>query len=92
MPSEYMCDNCGPTKGKPCTFVCGRCCVACYCSKECQRNHWKTGHSSDCDQMVISKATASYEEELKQAKREACTSETKASELLEAQIREDEHL
>jgi hypothetical protein len=42
--------------------------------------------------MVISKATASYEEELKQAKREACTSETKASELLEAQIREDEHL
>ena len=31
---------------------CGRCRVVAYCSTRCQRQHWLTGHSSDCKKQV----------------------------------------
>lgn len=27
---------------------CSRCKQACYCSKECQLQHWKNGHKKEC--------------------------------------------
>lgn len=96
MASEFRCDNCGPTMGKSCTLVCGRCCSVNYCCLECQKKDWKQKHHLECEKLVLSKATASikesYDQELEKAKRESCSRETKASELIEAQIREEEHL
>ncbi|KAK8816076.1 MYND-type zinc finger protein [Blastocystis sp. ATCC 50177/Nand II] len=41
--------NCGNTESKPGEFKkCSRCKTACYCSKECQLEHWKNGHKKEC--------------------------------------------
>jgi hypothetical protein len=33
---------------KDCTLKCMGCSVARYCSKACQKKHWKLGHKQDC--------------------------------------------
>jgi len=41
--------QCG-RKGETCNLrTCTRCSNAKYCSKECQRKHWKVGHKDKCD-------------------------------------------
>lgn len=40
----HCCDNCGASNV---TFVCSRCKMGWYCSKECQMNHWKI-HKTNC--------------------------------------------
>jgi hypothetical protein len=40
------CDNCG-TVSTACKF-CSRCRSVRYCSKDCQRAHWKSGHKLQC--------------------------------------------
>ncbi|KAJ7613142.1 hypothetical protein FB45DRAFT_273148 [Roridomyces roridus] len=40
---KRSCDNCGkrPDQNGSGYSVCGKCRVSCYCSRECQTNHWK---------------------------------------------------
>src|SRR5258708_3387937 len=42
---KWTCDNCREALANP--MVCGRCKVAPYCNKECQKSHWKT-HKQIC--------------------------------------------
>lgn len=39
-------------KGEVKLFTCSRCKNASYCSKECQAQHWKSGHKQDCKKHV----------------------------------------
>ena len=39
--------KCGACEA-PATLVCGGCGDISYCSKECQKSHWKSGHKSSC--------------------------------------------
>ena len=39
--------KCGACEA-PATLVCGGCGDISYCSKECQKSHWKKGHKSSC--------------------------------------------
>lgn len=50
LPDDPSCDFCGKDfSGK---FSCSQCSLAFYCSRECQRNHWKEGgHKDKCDDM-----------------------------------------
>ena len=46
-----LCDGCNKLKlaDKPGLMKdCSQCKMACYCSVECQRKHWKNGHKEDC--------------------------------------------
>jgi len=50
------CAYCGPCSGQIFTLLCGRCNTANYCSKKCQRAHWKKGgHREECDRIVASR-------------------------------------
>ena len=42
---KAICANCGGTAPQR---RCSRCGSASYCSKECQRAHWKKGHRDQC--------------------------------------------
>ena len=44
-PSNKECANC-ETSGA--TFTCAKCKAAHYCSKACQKQHWKNGHKGAC--------------------------------------------
>jgi len=39
---------------------CGRCFVAKYCSRECQKTHWKSAHKSTCPGNSIVDAAGDY--------------------------------
>lgn len=41
------CNGCGAEEGVPLT-ACGKCLNTAYCSKKCQVEHWKKGHSAVC--------------------------------------------
>ena len=54
-PSGKACDNCSAHEGNesaPKLSACARCGLVFYCSKDCQRAHWKANHKQHC----ISKA------------------------------------
>lgn len=40
-----LCENCQIREGLK---RCARCKLACYCSRECQKKHWKAGHKTNC--------------------------------------------
>jgi hypothetical protein len=42
------CGGCNITQGEVKFQVCAACKKVYYCSKSCQRNHWKGGHKSQC--------------------------------------------
>jgi hypothetical protein len=44
-PSIKECSNCGTSGAK---LTCGQCKAAHYCSKACQKQHWKNGHKGGC--------------------------------------------
>ena len=44
-----ICACCGKTKNEIKLMCCSRCRTFFYCSKECQKNHWRAGHKSDCN-------------------------------------------
>jgi hypothetical protein len=44
-PSAKKCSNCGTSGAK---LTCGACKAAHYCSKACQKQHWKNGHKGSC--------------------------------------------
>jgi hypothetical protein len=44
-PSNKDCANCGTSGAK---LTCGACKAAHYCSKACQKQHWKNGHKGAC--------------------------------------------
>lgn len=43
---ESRCTACDATDRD--TKICERCRRVCYCSRECQRNHWRARHKGDC--------------------------------------------
>ena len=44
-PCNKDCANCGTSGAK---LTCGACKAAHYCSKACQKQHWKNGHKGAC--------------------------------------------
>ena len=52
--TEDMCEFCNTAKSKHSMKLCGQCRITYYCSKECQRKHWKT-HKLDCQRYSFSK-------------------------------------
>jgi len=44
-PSAPECGNC---TGSVAGLMCGRCAHTFYCSKACQKEHWKAGHNKSC--------------------------------------------
>ena len=44
-PSKKDCTNCGTSGAK---LTCGACKASHYCSKACQKQHWKNGHKGAC--------------------------------------------
>jgi len=42
------CSCCGKTSDEKKFPRCKRCKRVAYCSKECQKKHWKAGHKKDC--------------------------------------------
>lgn len=52
------CDNCGEQEETQGDFKdCGACHKACYCSKACQRKHWKV-HKKECQAKVTCKVSS----------------------------------
>ena len=52
-PGSKVCDNCSAPEGSDCASklsACGRCGLVVYCSKDCQRAHWKVNHKQRCIQ------------------------------------------
>lgn len=47
------CTNCGQ-KSSTKIMVCSLCKSTQYCSRECQKKHWKNGHKSDCSRLAQS--------------------------------------
>ena len=58
MKSKEMCSCCSPmcsvekSDGGKDLLKCSRCKTARYCSKECQRYHWKNGHKQLCNSLT----------------------------------------
>ena len=53
------CVHCGTSPERDETFShCSRCKVMVYCSKTCQKQHWKSGHKDTCQASSESKDTA----------------------------------
>jgi len=51
VPLGKVCSNCNSPQGSagaPKLSACARCGLAVYCSRECQRDHWKGGHKKHC--------------------------------------------
>ena len=46
--------GCQKEEGDVLFSICGQCLVACYCSRDCQARHWKTGHKQECAQLGLS--------------------------------------
>jgi len=55
------CAHCGTCENHAFTLLCGRCGTTKYCSKECQRAHWKSGHKGECDKLVLRSAVEAHE-------------------------------
>ncbi len=54
-PSSMLSDPlafCSGCMGTGALKVCGRCKKVAYCSKMCQHSHWKSGHKSECAQVL----------------------------------------
>ena len=51
---RFVCANCkkSPSKDEPPLKTCGRCNLVQYCSKECQKAHWKRTHKVQCNQAL----------------------------------------
>jgi hypothetical protein len=50
-PNGKVCNNCFSPEGSataPKLSACARCGLVVYCSRECQRVHWKAGHKQLC--------------------------------------------
>jgi len=44
-----LCSNCQSPEGQALKHkICSACKQAFYCSVDCQRNHWKSGHKVEC--------------------------------------------
>lgn len=50
--ADSTCAFCGPCETKTFALLCGRCSSVKYCSKDCQRKHWKAGHKQECDDLM----------------------------------------
>ena len=44
--------------GKPSANRCKHCKIAIYCSRDCQKRHWKEGHKHDCKTLVVGNMSA----------------------------------
>jgi len=83
IPYNKVCDNCSAPEGSdgvPKLSACARCSLVVYCSKDCQRAHWKAGHKQRCiakaDRALQQEAPlgATYNEEVsKTTKGEECS-------------------
>lgn len=49
MTSKFGCSNCGKMNAK--LNSCSACCIVKYCSKECQKEHWKKVHKEQCTKL-----------------------------------------
>ena len=50
-PDNMVCGNCNASEGSDGAFklsACSRCGLVVYCSKDCQRAHWKANHKQHC--------------------------------------------
>jgi len=50
-PDRKVCSNCSAPEGSasaPVLLACARCGLVNYCSKDCQRAHWKANHKQHC--------------------------------------------
>ena len=47
-PQDGMCGNCGRQEQEERFLQCARCKAVVYCSRECQVQHWKSGHKASC--------------------------------------------
>mmetsp|Transcript_67969 Transcript_67969/g.76103 ORF Transcript_67969/g.76103 Transcript_67969/m.76103 type:complete len:350 (+) Transcript_67969:139-1188(+) len=47
---------------------CDQCSLYCYCSSDCQRNHWLSGHKAECNQVrILTKYHKPYANEIRKA-------------------------
>lgn len=46
-PSHRVCFNCGQSESEPALKTCAKCSTALYCSRGCQKAHWKI-HKKEC--------------------------------------------
>ncbi|KAF9643618.1 hypothetical protein BDM02DRAFT_3123174, partial [Thelephora ganbajun] len=53
----WPCANCHKELEKKDLKRCGQCGIVLYCSRECQKEAWKTGHKRTCQSHVINKNT-----------------------------------
>ena len=51
-PNGLLCKGCGADKASewrgPGREFCSKCNLACYCSVDCQKRHWKWRHKREC--------------------------------------------
>ena len=69
-PNGKVCGNCSTGEGNesaPKLSACARCSLVYYCSKECQRAHWKANHKLRC----ISKADRARQQDPREAHKDA---------------------
>jgi len=52
---HFSCENCDKTAQgvEPPLQQCSDCMVVAYCSRECQKSHWKNQHKHDCARMKV---------------------------------------
>ena len=51
--TKNSCANCGKFDA---SSACAQCKITVYCSKECQRYHWKNGHKAECTKIAMKNA------------------------------------
>jgi len=66
--NEHECSNCMA----PGSSICGRCGVASYCSRECQKAHWKESHKDRCILIEDRKASKLEPQETSTRKCQIC--------------------
>lgn len=52
--SMFVCANCLRTESEEGKGLksCSKCLLTFYCSKECQKDHWKSAHKKECKEIV----------------------------------------
>jgi hypothetical protein len=52
--SMFVCANCSRTESEEGKGLksCSTCLLTFYCSKECQKSHWKSAHKKECKEIV----------------------------------------
>ena len=55
---QMSCDSCAQVKLLTKMKKCGACKIVHYCSKECQKAHWKAGHKNECKKITVAGTAA----------------------------------